>query len=74
MSQQVRHDYLLEKCGEILGVPQLKPADDFFGVGGDSLDAVEICEMLSRELGRDIEMETVLSSRSFAEMLTSVTG
>jgi acyl carrier protein len=66
------YGYLLARCGEILRVDQLKPEDDFFGVGGDSLDALEICEMLGRELGREVELEAVLRSRSFAEMLEAV--
>lgn len=63
---------LLQRCADLLGVDGLRPDDDFFGVGGDSLDAVEICEMLSRELGREVDMETVLRSPTFGDMLASV--
>jgi acyl carrier protein len=65
---------LLAKCGEILGVSQLRADDDFFGVGGDSLDAVEVCALLGRELGREIDMETVLRSPSFGDLLDSLIG
>ncbi|MGH9213666.1 MAG: phosphopantetheine-binding protein [Acidimicrobiales bacterium] len=65
-------DDLLVKCGGILGVDGLTPDDDFFGVGGNSLDAVEISEMLSQELNRDVDMETVLGSPTFADMLRAL--
>lgn len=63
---------LLAKCGEILGVSQLRPEDDFFGVGGDSLDAVEVCALLRRELGQQVGMEAVLRSASFGDLLDSL--
>lgn len=64
--------HLLARCAEILRVSQLRPEDDFFGVGGDSLDAVEVSEMLSRECGRDVGMDKVLRSRTFSEMLDAI--
>lgn len=67
----VRTD-LLAKCAAILGVDSISPHDDFFGVGGDSLYAVEISEMLTAELGRDVDMETVLHSPTFGDMLSSI--
>ncbi|MDP4500501.1 acyl carrier protein [Nonomuraea turcica] len=55
-----------------MGLDRIHPHDDFFGVGGDSLDAVEMAEMLTAELGRNVGMETVIQSQTFAEMLATV--
>jgi acyl carrier protein len=63
---------LLAKCADLLGVEELGAEDDFFGVGGNSLDAVELSEMLSTELGRDVGMQEIMQSPSFGELLRAV--
>ncbi|WP_328904142.1 phosphopantetheine-binding protein [Streptomyces sp. NBC_00441] len=72
MIPAAREAEILAKCAGILGVESISGRDDFFGVGGDSLDAAEISEMLTAELGRDVDMETVLRSPTFAAMLSSI--
>ncbi|MFG2428686.1 acyl carrier protein [Streptomyces sp. NPDC048590] len=69
-----RDEEFLAKCATIIGVESIAPHDDFFGVGGDSLDAAEISEMLAAETGREVGMETVLGSPTFADMLASLRG
>ncbi|MFC9268308.1 acyl carrier protein [Streptomyces zhihengii] len=69
-----RDEDILSKCAAVIGVESIAAHDDFFGVGGDSLDAAEISEMLTAETGRDVPMETVLGSPTFADMLTSLRG
>ncbi|MEU1470973.1 acyl carrier protein [Streptomyces sp. NPDC005761] len=65
---------ILAKCAEILGVESIAVHDDFFGVGGDSLDAAEVSEMLTAETGQDVAMELVLGSPTFGDMLKSLRG
>lgn len=69
-----RDEGILARCAEIIGVESIAAHDDFFGVGGDSLDAAEISEMLTVETGQDVGMETVLGSPTFADMLNSLRG
>ncbi|MFB8140890.1 acyl carrier protein [Streptomyces parvus] len=65
---------ILAKCAEIIGVESIAAHDDFFGVGGDSLDAAEISEVLTAETGQEVSMESVLGSPTFADMLKSLRG
>lgn len=74
MAVSGREEDILAKCAVILGVESIAAHDDFFGVGGDSLDAAEISEMLTAETGRDVDMEIVLGSPTFADMLASLRG
>lgn len=69
MSNAHRQEELLAKCAAVLRVETLSGRDNFFGVGGDSLDAVELAEILTVELGREIEFETVMRSTTFAALL-----
>lgn len=69
MGLHEHEERLLARCADILEVDQVNAHDDFFGVGGDSLDAVEVSEMLSEELGKDVGMDVVLRSPTFADML-----
>lgn len=70
----VQEELILRRCAEILGVDRLQLHEDFFGVGGDSLDAVEISEMLSEAAGQDVPVSLVMESRTFEEMLRSLPG
>jgi acyl carrier protein len=70
----VGREELLAKCGEIVGVDNLRPDDDFFGVGADSLDAVEICAMLRREVGQEVTVNQVTGSPTFGDLLSSLVG
>ncbi|MEU8727379.1 MULTISPECIES: condensation domain-containing protein [Streptomyces] len=60
---------------EALGLDEtdeLDDEDDFFELGGRSLDAARIATKLSAALGRDISLRTVLDTESFGEFLAQV--
>ncbi|MEU3660023.1 condensation domain-containing protein [Streptomyces sp. NPDC032940] len=60
---------------EALGLDEtdeLDDEDDFFELGGRSLDAARIATKLSAALGRDVSLRTVLDTESFGEFLAQV--
>ncbi|WP_144122626.1 acyl carrier protein [Catellatospora sichuanensis] len=72
MSQHIVSDELLARCADILGTEELSLDDDFFGVGGNSLDAVELSGLLSKEFGREVTVDDILQSGSFDELFRSL--
>jgi acyl carrier protein len=46
----------------------VRPEDDFFGLGGDSVSAVELLVRLERDLGQEIDQAAILFADSFADM------
>lgn len=74
MGVKMTDEDILAKCAGVIGVRTIGMHDDFFGVGGDSLDAVEVSEMLCEEFGSEVSVETVLRSANFGEMLKSIRG
>lgn len=74
MGSDLNESELLAKCAEILGIESIGAHDDFFGVGGDSLDAAEVSEMLSEEFQREVQLDTVLRSATFGDMIKSIRG
>jgi acyl carrier protein len=52
----------------------VRPQDDFFSVGGDSLSAMEFILRLESELGVEIEADSILSAENFAAFAENLAG
>jgi amino acid adenylation domain-containing protein len=57
---------------DILGVPKVRSADDFFGLGGDSLTAVVLAARVQAETGVRLSPAAVLRAPTAAEYSTLV--
>ena len=54
---------------DLLGVPAVRDADNFFDLGGNSLLAVQIATRLQGRLGVDVEPATVLLADTFGDLV-----
>jgi len=55
-------------CGAMFGEPALTGEENFFELGGTSLDAVELITALQEDHGFTIEYEDVFEAKSLAEL------
>jgi acyl carrier protein len=53
---------------EVLDTGQLGPDDDFFELGGSSLDAVRIVARLEEDLSLELSVRVLLEARTVREM------
>ena len=63
-----RQEALVAIWSELLGVPRVGIADDFFDLGGDSLLAVEMMTMIHERLGLDLPLGALARTRTIAEL------
>ncbi|MDO8211136.1 non-ribosomal peptide synthetase [Conexibacter sp. CPCC 206217] len=67
-----------ERCAELfaqlLELDAVGIEDDFFALGGDSLDAVECVGALSDELGRELPVQQLYHAPTIAQLLAAVDG
>ncbi|GAA3379466.1 hypothetical protein GCM10020367_63110 [Streptomyces sannanensis] len=63
---------LRELWRRLLGAAEVRPNDDFFALGGNSLLAVRLVALLRRELGVTISLDDVLASPGFQGQLELV--
>ena len=64
---------LLELCGEVLGVAEVDPRDDFFALGGDSLKALRLATLAEDRWGRALSVVTLFSVPDFAALHAALT-
>lgn len=62
---------VLAKCALILGAAQVSEDQNFFELGGDSLQALEISGVLTAEYEAEVSFEEVLNSETFGSLLTA---
>jgi thioesterase domain-containing protein/acyl carrier protein len=65
---------LAEILGEVLGIREIGVRDDFFELGGQSLDAVRVFARVKEDLGRDLPLNAVFRAptiEQLAELLDS---
>jgi acyl carrier protein len=65
---------VLAKCATILGVSAVSEKSNFFQLGGDSLQAVDISDVLSAEYGKEASIELVLEAETFGDLLAVLEG
>jgi acyl carrier protein len=51
-----------EVLAEVLGVPRVGIDDDFLDLGGDSLRAIEVTNLLERRTGRQVSLEELFEA------------
>jgi acyl carrier protein len=56
---------------ELLGVPNAEPDQDFFGLGGDSLVALELIEQVEAASGWTIPVEVLFSDGTLGALLAA---
>ncbi|HWW04182.1 amino acid adenylation domain-containing protein [Collimonas sp.] len=59
---------------EVLGVSDLSPADDFFALGGKSLQAIQVANRLGIALQREIAVSTLFRHRTVAALAQSLSS
>jgi acyl transferase domain-containing protein len=60
---------LADAFGEVLGLQEVMVDDNFFDLGGDSLIAVRLAEVIRRDFGIKIPVRTILLSPTVSELL-----
>ena len=66
------HQQMAEVFSDILGVTQLSIHDDFFEVGGTSIQAIELSNRLSKLLDHELKVADVLKEKTIDRMLNSI--
>lgn len=64
---------ILEIARDVFG-RDVKNDDDFFSLGGDSLNATELAVRLEELLGREIDQHALWDSNTFMEFATLLAG
>ncbi|WP_246561341.1 acyl carrier protein [Streptomyces roseirectus] len=65
-------DAVADVWRDVLGVREIGVDDDFFLLGGDSLQAATVVARLSARLGVRVPLRTLLSGPTVAEMAAAV--
>lgn len=63
---------MLQLWRDVLGSPDVGLDDDFFGLGGSSLQAVELLARLERLVGRTVPVSTLFAAGSVRGLLTEL--
>ncbi|ANY07726.1 non-ribosomal peptide synthetase [Pseudonocardia sp. HH130630-07] len=61
---------LCRVVGEVLGIPDVRPEDDFFLLGGDSISAIRLVAA-ARRTGRPLDVAGVFAARTVAALAAS---
>lgn len=64
-------DFICSWCQEALGCPA-SPDDSLFGLGGDSLSAIELAEALGERTGSEVPIQQVFDMASLGELAARV--
>ena len=65
-------DDLAEIWRDVLGVPQVSPADNFLDLGGNSILAMQVAARMRERLGRSVEVAEILLADTLAALGTQV--
>lgn len=63
---------LCNMCGELLGVGNVTETDNFFDLGGDSLTAIDLLQMVTEMYKVVLAVHVVFDSADLAELADSV--
>ncbi|UJP40683.1 acyl carrier protein [Cellulomonas palmilytica] len=63
---------VLVQVAQALRAPVVRPEDNFYELGGDSLAALEVAEILEQAFGRPVDERLVLESATFADLLSAL--
>ena len=73
-STQTVEDAIRVLMAKIIGVPEVAPADDFFGVGGTSLRAVKLTAAICRQFGVPCTFRMIVDNPTPAGLARVVDG
>lgn len=59
---------------EVLGIGVVAPADDFFALGGQSLQAIQVANRLGVALGRDVAMSALFRHPTVSSLAAALAG
>lgn len=65
-------DHIAAIWRDILGFETIQPSDDFFELGGDSLQAARMADQLSRALGVGVSLNLLFDHSKLADMVDAV--
>ncbi|MEM7041660.1 MAG: SDR family oxidoreductase [Pseudomonadota bacterium] len=65
-------DHIVAIWKDILGFETIQPSDDFFELGGDSLQAARMADQLSRALGVGVSLNLLFDHSRLADMVDAV--
>jgi acyl carrier protein len=65
-------DAICQICKQMFGEPDLTGEENFFELGGTSLDAVELITILNEDHGFVIEYQDVFEAKSLADLADEV--
>ncbi|MGY4643750.1 phosphopantetheine-binding protein [Cellulomonas sp. URHB0016] len=60
---------IIRRVARILRVDTVSLSDNFFDLGGDSLAALELADVLSEATGREVDLQRVLGAATFGDLL-----
>jgi acyl transferase domain-containing protein len=73
-SEATLSEQLERVWADLLGFDDFGPADDFFELGGDSLQAARMADRLSRSLGVDLPLNVVFDHPTLGGLATAIEG
>lgn len=59
---------------QVLGNPEVSPDDDFFELGGDSMQAIDAVSIIETEVGMEIPAAWFFTYPTAAELASAITG
>lgn len=59
---------------DVLGIEEVRPDDNFFTLGGESLSAMTVVSLVSERLGVGINLEDLYESNTFSGLVELVLG
>jgi len=68
------HSVTLSVYREVLGRPEIAPDEDFFDLGGDSMQAIEAVSIIEEAVGEKIPVAWFFTYRTAAELADMITG
>lgn len=63
---------VVEVWQEVLGIPGIGPDDDFFDLGGQSLQTIQVANRLTARVGREVTVATVFRHPTVAELAVAL--
>jgi acyl carrier protein len=66
--------FILARCCDLLGWDELRPQDNFFEVGGDSLAATELLAACEAEFDVSMDLEVLFSVSTLREFAEAVSN
>jgi len=70
--QEITESEMCELWARLLGLPDIAPTDDFFENGGDSLLALELCQVTKSRAGVEVGLLDLFDHPTPRDLLESM--